>query len=409
MPKEIKNKQHYDLMDDTKYILTDIFRQENEGFLTGQPIVTNVGVFTYRDKDGKIIRELRPPEEVFDENSLNSLKLKPVTNNHPKDLVTIDNVKKYEIGTTGDSVYSDFYAVSVPISIRDEKSINDVKNGKRALSCGYTADLDFTPGNWMGIPYDAIQRNIRYNHVAIVDKGRAGDLAVMRLDSNEAILINDSLYIENNNENNNNGGKIMSDNFKRIVLDGVDYQAEAAVVTAYTQIKKDNEKVKKDFDNFKTEKQKELSQLQAKLDTANDKLNKANDEIEKLKNETISDEAIEKAVQEKVELKDNAKKAGIEKTEGKSNLDIKKEIILKVFPNAKLDEKDENYIDARYDSSIDVLKTENENATNNKKKVFGNLPKNDGSEILVDSKKAYKKYIDRLNGKEVKKRVLIII
>jgi hypothetical protein len=398
MPKEIKNKQHYDLMDETKYILTDIFREEKEGFITGTPIVTNVGVFTYRDKDGKIIRELRPPEEVFDENSLNTLRLKPITNNHPKDLVTIDNVKKYEIGTTGDSVYKDSYAVSVPISIRDEKSINDIKNGKRALSCGYIADLDFTPGNWMGVPYDAIQRNIRYNHVAIVDKGRAGDLAVMRLDSNEAILINDSLYIDNNDD----GGKNMSDNLKRIVLDGVDYQAEAAVVTAYTQIKKDNEKVKKDFDNFKTEKQKELSQLQANLDTANDKLNKANEEIEKLKNETISDEAIEKAVQEKVELKDNAKKAGIEKTDGKSNLDIKKEIIMKVFPEAKLDEKDVIYIDARYDSAIDILKTENENTINNKKKVFGNLPKNDGSEVIIDSKKAYRDYIDRLNGKEDK-------
>ena len=74
--------KRYDSLDPGKW-MTTAFTKTPEGFLTGRAIVTNVGVFTYRNKDGGITRELRPPEEVFAVDSLNSLKLKPVVNNHP--------------------------------------------------------------------------------------------------------------------------------------------------------------------------------------------------------------------------------------------------------------------------------------------------------------------------------------
>ena len=51
-------------------------------------------------------------------------------------------------------------------------------------------DLEFTPGEYNGQKYDAIQKNITNNHIAIVWKGRAGKNASLRLDENDAILLN---------------------------------------------------------------------------------------------------------------------------------------------------------------------------------------------------------------------------
>ena len=73
------------------------FKKTTEGYLEGRAIVSNVGVFTYVLPDGTIQRELRPPEEVFAEESINSLKLKPITNDHPAEKVTTENIKKYHI------------------------------------------------------------------------------------------------------------------------------------------------------------------------------------------------------------------------------------------------------------------------------------------------------------------------
>jgi hypothetical protein len=91
------------------------------------------------------------------------------------------------------------------------------------LSCGYTCDLEKAEdgAKWCGIDYDFIQRNIRYNHVAIVDRARAGDDARIRMDG---ISVN----IKNDNEEETN----MPDVFKKVNLDGVEYQAEAPVLTA---------------------------------------------------------------------------------------------------------------------------------------------------------------------------------
>jgi hypothetical protein len=52
--------------------------------------------------------------------------------------------------------------------------------GKRELSAGYRCLYEVTAGVWNGLHYDAIQRNIRGNHLALVTEGRMGpDVAVM--------------------------------------------------------------------------------------------------------------------------------------------------------------------------------------------------------------------------------------
>jgi hypothetical protein len=71
------------------------------GFLRSDAFVTRVGVFRYLNADGSIRRELRLPEEVFSPESLATLDLVPVTREHPPRLVTDDNARDYQVGTTG--------------------------------------------------------------------------------------------------------------------------------------------------------------------------------------------------------------------------------------------------------------------------------------------------------------------
>ena len=64
------------------------------------------------------------------------------------------------------------------------RMITEAEPGLKELSLSYFYDPDMTPGEWNGIPYDGVMRNIRGNHLALVDKGRAGrDVAVQDRDS----------------------------------------------------------------------------------------------------------------------------------------------------------------------------------------------------------------------------------
>ncbi len=141
----------------------------------------------YRDGGGRIRRELRPPEEVFDPASLKSLALVPVTNDHPPELLDSENLKRYQVGNVGDSVAREGLLVRAPVVVQDASAVAAVLTGKQQLSCGYEADLDETPGVYDGVPYDAIQRRIRYNHLALVDLGRAGPSCKLKLDAAEEV------------------------------------------------------------------------------------------------------------------------------------------------------------------------------------------------------------------------------
>jgi hypothetical protein len=198
--------KRYDSLDPGRWMTTP-FTKTPEGFLSGRAIVTSVGVFSYRNKDGSITRELRPPGEVFAIDSLNSMNLKPMVNNHPLERVTPENAKNLQIGSLGNnpSDWVDTYAmllgdksgerglrgsdgfhVAIDLSITDAAAIKDIEeNGKFALSMGYDCEIEETSGVWCGMAYDAIQRNIRYNHCALVDGARAGDAAKIRLDGKD--------------------------------------------------------------------------------------------------------------------------------------------------------------------------------------------------------------------------------
>lgn len=160
-----------------------------EGFLVDRPILTTCGIFEYRRPDGTIRRELRIPDEVFDKESLATYKGKPVVITHNAGLITKDNVDAAGIGTILSEGYQDGDNVRAEIVIHDTDAMRRYKMTE--LSLGYKLTLDETPGEWNGQPYDAVQRNIRINHLALVDEARAGDEACLnvRLDNKDKNLL----------------------------------------------------------------------------------------------------------------------------------------------------------------------------------------------------------------------------
>lgn len=170
---------------------------------------TRVGILDYRDKNGNVQRELRPPEEVFSPDSLASMQHAPVTDDHPGVAVDPTNWSAYAKGHVGEDVAPQDNHVGASLLIQDGPTIQKIDQGDlKECSCGYNCDLDMTPGTWNGEKYDAVQRNIRYNHVALGPDGwgRAGSSVALRLDS-------DACQIEQE------GTKMKTQR-----IDGVDYE-----------------------------------------------------------------------------------------------------------------------------------------------------------------------------------------
>lgn len=389
-----------DVMEETINLLTKKFELTPEGYLKGRGIITNVGVFTYRLSDGTIRRELRTPEEVFHPDSRESLKQKPVTDNHPPAAIDVnaENIKKFSRGGTGSETFNDPYALATDIIITDKDLVKKAQEKEMdSFSAGYKRDFDPTPGVWCGQEYDGVQRNIRYNHVAVVPTGRAGDLAKIILDSNEEELYIQSAAVGSDNNIIIEDIQKMSENLnlKKVVLDSIEYQAEKPVVDKMNDYKKrldiaEKSLDKKDVDvgTMKKEldtKNKELEKLMAERDGLKDKI----DNLEKDKKDAAD---IDKLVDEKLNLLKMAKDAGIEKTDDLTNTDIKKEIICKMSKSTKVEdlkEKSEDYINARYDAACEIVQDSINKDAQNKQSLYGDLQKrtNETVQDTVDAAK----------------------
>jgi hypothetical protein len=152
--------------------------------------ISKVGIFPYSgaqispdlDPD-RIYKVYRPEEELNNPEAIASFKLLPWTDEHAM-LGSEDGMqapeKKGVHGVVGEDVYFDDGYLKANLKVFSNKLAELIDSGKKELSIGYRCLYDNSPGVYDGESYDFIQRNIRGNHLALVEEGRSGhDVAVL--------------------------------------------------------------------------------------------------------------------------------------------------------------------------------------------------------------------------------------
>ena len=153
-----------------------------EGYLICvDSVLARTGKQTYRrdevfhDSDDTEIEVDRKPEEVFSEQTLASFENKPITVEHPDCDVTCENYKDYAVGFVRDVKRGTADGQDVILGtlvIQDAKTIDEIEAGEHVeLSCGYDCDIKDEE--------NPQQRNIRGNHVALCEQGRAGNARIV--------------------------------------------------------------------------------------------------------------------------------------------------------------------------------------------------------------------------------------
>lgn len=98
----------------------------------------------------------------------------PILNRHVPVHVTMPQ-KDAVVGSTGTDADFDGTYLRNSLVIWTAEEIAGINNKiQYELSSAYRYDADMTPGSFAGVAYDGIMRNIRGNHVALVEEGRAG-------------------------------------------------------------------------------------------------------------------------------------------------------------------------------------------------------------------------------------------
>lgn len=340
-----------------------------EGWIRDRPIITRSGIFNYQTKDGKIRREYRPEDEVFNPGSLATVSGIPVTNSHVG-IVSATNPKGI-IGTVISPGMREDSNVVAEIIIHDAKQLGD----RRELSLGYTCDLDETPGQTdKGERYDAVQKNITYNHLAIVRNGRAGN-ARLRLDSDDAV---NGHFAQEDND--------MDPKLVTIRYDNIDYVASPEIANRLTKQETDLVDLKKRFDT-----------MEAERDTF-----KAAVEDEKKKAADISKSAFGLA-KERIKLEDFAAKLSIKFDSSASDRDIKIDVVNKLRDGAiKFDGKSDDYVN----SAFDIVTAEQEakdKGIGDQRKLLHDRKDEKDTQPDQSSRSARERMIARLRG-ETKKQ-----
>lgn len=325
-----------------------------DGFLRADVRPARTGVQIYQDSDGNRWGELRTEDEVFSEESLRSFDLTTVTNDHPADFVNANNVRDVQVGTIGTGARRDGRFVRTSLVITDAETIRAVMDGKMQVSCGYTAQVISDSGVADdGTPFAGRQTNIRINHVAIVDKGRAGPEC-------SVLARGDAFNIHTTHE--------VTMQTKTIKLGDSEYTVPEVVADALTnallQAKKDADDTqpKKDAGAppFGGKPEEEEESDKAK-DKAKDSDSELRAQIDTLTARVRADaETFSARVDARARLVTSAVRilGDAARTDGVSDAEIMRAIVLDVLPGMKdkLDANagNEGYLRACYDQAIDL-------------------------------------------------------
>jgi len=305
----------------------------DEGYLLAEGFAARPGVLEYRQADGSIRRELVTEEELHRADSLETLARKPVTLEHPTGeageqiFVAPENIQEFGVGDVAEAVEVERLNgfVKIRMAVRRKDAVAAIDQGIRELSAGYTVDLDMTPGEHPVYGrYDAVQRNRKYNHVAIVPMGRAGSSVALRADS--AVQI--SPFQPGTTPQQE---RLMSDVKKTV-------QEELARRDADEKAKKladENEELKKKID-----------ELQGKLDALTKKAEDAPEEDEKK-----ADSAADRLAwfKERTDALSVAQKMGLSGLDGADVPQIKQAVVKAHLGDGMRADASDAYFDAAYD------------------------------------------------------------
>lgn len=341
---------------------TNVLKKTPEGYLTGNVNVTGAGVFRYLGDSGKFVGRLRSVEEV--KKATESINCKPVTLQHPNQPVSLDNIDDLQVGMSSNDASFDGLNNHVTITVTSPKAIKAIENGEvKAISMGYKCDVVDNAGVWQGSKHEQEQRDIVYNHIALVREGRAGDQVRFCVgDSAEAedifgisleedkATIKDGKEIKNPSVNDESNNKTkMEQSMKTIHLDGVEYQADEKVIEALQAAQADSaeklEEIHTLLDGI-ADLESQVAGLQEDLKTANDEVDEA---------------LIDAAVNAKLAIMDVARSAGIECDASSDVSELKRQVIAAAFDNIDLDSvEDESAVNALFASASSVLAKAND-------------------------------------------------
>jgi uncharacterized protein len=328
--------------------------------------------------------EYRPPEEVFAAASLETLPSIPVTRGHPSEPVTPTVWSKMARGHVsergGERTKLDSSAaewIRADLIISDADMIVEVERGDALeVSAGYSCELDFTPGvSPSGEKYDAVQRNIRFNHLAVLGPGeraRAGAEARLRLDQ------------QHNTQENHQVVKI--------VIDGVEFEkgsdAHIAAVQAADKRKHDAAVAAKDS---------ELAAQKARADKAEGELVVARKEATDAK-DLVSPDKLDSLVAARFDLLKRAAKLlpATYDTAGKTDAQVRADAVATKFDAAKLAGKSVEYVAAMFDALTDEKAPAQYQGS-----VPGTTPRADGAPALkLDNDDDFRTYLAKQAKKE---------
>jgi uncharacterized protein len=333
---------------DSNLDILDLTRTPTGG-LVGRAHVTRTGVFVYRNADGSLRRELRHPDDVFARESLDSMRMIPITVTHPKNdngLVSAETAKALSVGFTGETVVPDGRFVDASVAINTTEGVTAVEQGgMKELSLGYTYEREEVAGEYDGQAYDYRQRNIRYNHLALVPSGRAGPEVCLNVATDGLEVVE---FLEDINKNKNHSkrsAKMLTP--VQISLDGgLSYEVPPEVSVAFGKQKIALDTAANEVSTLKGEVQKltgERDTLQAQLKVAHD---------------AASGPAIQKAVTDRLALERVAVdflETEVAKTISTlSNLDLQKLVVKSKIPGISLDNADPVYVKACFDTVVNL-------------------------------------------------------
>ena len=308
----------------------------DSGYLEAFALTARTGIQQYLGfevgrPDLKVVNVYRDEKEVFSKRSLESFSKIPMTNDHPGQPVTAANWKQVAVGTTGDEVLRDGEYLKIGLKITDGDAVAAVQAGKRELSVGYSCELVWEDGEAPdGTKYQAKQTNIIADHIAIVQRGRAGSRA----------SIGDSWPQHTPTPEE----KPMT--LKTVTVDGIPVEVtdQGAVVITTLQGRLADAASK-------------LTAAEAAHATAiaakDADLAKKDAEIDGLKAKQVTDAQLDERVKARGDLIAKAKSIHDGDYAGKSDAEIRKAVVIAKIGDAAIAGKADAYIDARFDLLVE--------------------------------------------------------